>query len=552
MSPAEPAPPRVRPEIPHIETLFQEIEAGELRIPRFQRPFVWKPENMIALFDSIRRGYPIGSLLIWETDQDLLSHDYIGPLHIPPRTKNSTAYILDGQQRLSTLYGVLRLGADFPKGPSQQEWQWWIYYDLEERRFLHGRGAVAPELLPLRAILRTADFLKEARRLSIAFGETKGGRLTDEGQSLAQRLMAQEIAVIRIRGGTLEQAVEIFSRLNTTGQKMTPDQMISALTYREGVDAFDLAAQIDQIMEGLDGYNFGSLSRTVVFQKIVVDAGFNVHTTASEQLVRRLRDGLGQVVVDAAGEALFKAVTFLVDELRVPGDHLLPYARQFLFLAEFFSRCPTPTPSPTQAAALRKWFWATSFSGWFASANPTEIRLALDEFRVLAAGQGTELVRLKDPCRPFPKTFDLHSARLRTFILVMMQRLKPRNLIGEELDAKTLFFEHGGRAFLHVFRNLPADLATATANRVLLPARRGQPVRKQLLGISPDVRDAVLRSHGINDAAWAALVADNAVGFVQARARHLAQIERDFLAELGLTAPTEELGESDIDTDDDD
>jgi hypothetical protein len=551
-SPArEPVPPRVKPEVMNIETLFHEIEAGELRIPRFQRPFVWKPENMIALFDSIRLGYPIGSLLIWQTKEDVQSLGRIGPIEIPQLGDQPVAYILDGQQRLSTLYGVLRLDALHPKEPKQSDWQWWIYYDFEAKKFVHvSRGATPPKLLPLRALLRTTDFLKEAQRLKDEFKE-EAQALIDQGQSLAQRIQAHQLTVIRIQGGTLAQAVEIFSRLNTTGQKMTPDQMTSALTYREGAGAFDLAGQIDRIVEGLDTFNFGNLSRTVIFRAILVAAGFNMHTTAWADLAKNLHDKLPDTV-QKAKQAVFDAARFLNNELGVPGDQLLSYALQFVFLTEFFRRCPKPGAS--QIGTLRRWFWATSFSGWFAGVNPTQVRLALDEICDLADGRVTELklMRLEDPCRPFPRTFDLHSARLRTFILFMIQRLKPRGLDGEALEAADLFFEQGSRAFAYMFRNAPDELVSRTANRVLLPVRRGHPARKQILEyLSPEDEDTVLASHGINQEAYAALVADDAAGFIAARERHLVQIEREFMSELGLTPPAEALGESDIDTGDD-
>jgi len=42
----------VKPEVTFLEDLFKEIASGKLRIPRFQRPFVWKPDDMLSLFDS--------------------------------------------------------------------------------------------------------------------------------------------------------------------------------------------------------------------------------------------------------------------------------------------------------------------------------------------------------------------------------------------------------------------------------------------------------------------------------------------------------------------
>lgn len=73
-------------------------------------------------------------------------------------------------------------------------------------------------------------------------------------------------------------------------------------------------------------------------------------------------------------------------------------------------------------------------------------------------------------------------------------------------------------------------------------------LRQQLLDLEPGLRAGILQSHGINEEAWAALVADDASTFITTRARYLAQIEREFMTELGLVLPTEEFAEADIDT----
>ncbi len=57
-------PTSVKPEVVFVEELLADIRNGQLRIPRFQRPFVWEPRRMRNLFDSIYKSYPIGSLLI--------------------------------------------------------------------------------------------------------------------------------------------------------------------------------------------------------------------------------------------------------------------------------------------------------------------------------------------------------------------------------------------------------------------------------------------------------------------------------------------------------
>jgi uncharacterized protein with ParB-like and HNH nuclease domain len=93
-----------RPDIVPISDLLDSVVAGETRVPRFQRPYVWTPDDMLQLFDSVLRGYPIGSLLIWLTDRtDITSLERIGPIILRTSGRYLKSYVVDGHQRLATL-----------------------------------------------------------------------------------------------------------------------------------------------------------------------------------------------------------------------------------------------------------------------------------------------------------------------------------------------------------------------------------------------------------------------------------------------------------------
>jgi hypothetical protein len=341
--------PIVKPEVVFIEDLLDEVNTGKLRVPRFQRPFVWKPSDMLDLFDSIYKGYPIGSLLLWESTDRVTSLDRIGPISLPETPTQppvqTIAYILDGQQRLATLLGGLRLQKDAPLGLDQKNWQWWIWFDLKNQEFVHVKND-KPEawLLPLRDVTKTVDFLGKARTIQQKYEKEprKAEEFIDKAEQLAQKLKSYKAAIIRIKGGSLAEAVEIFSRLNTQGIRMTPDQMVSALTYREGAEEKTLAMQIDEILDHLSEYYFGGIRRMTVFRAIIAAANKDIHKSEWEELAKRLGDDLPQAA-QVAKEALRKAARFLYEEIGVPGDKLLPYNNQILLLSEFFHLCPEPS-----------------------------------------------------------------------------------------------------------------------------------------------------------------------------------------------------------------
>ena len=98
------------------EALFLEIDSGQIKLPMFQREFVWDKEQSAKLIDSILKGYPIGTFILWKTREALRSFKNIGNHTLPETPKGDYAqYILDGQQRITSLYAIrkgLRISKD--------------------------------------------------------------------------------------------------------------------------------------------------------------------------------------------------------------------------------------------------------------------------------------------------------------------------------------------------------------------------------------------------------------------------------------------------------
>ena len=193
---SDPASSIASPQTIAIYDLIDRVSAGELKIPRFQRPYVWSPEDMIELFDSIFHGYPIGSLLIWETElPDISSLDQLGPLKLQGASRASSSYVVDGHQRLATLVGVLDLPADYPS-EAMSDWRWWIGYDLEDQEFLHFKRKSGPEkvsIVPLRRVIKTQEFAKLTRDLAKSLPDDKLDEYLDRADYLQRKLRDYKI-----------------------------------------------------------------------------------------------------------------------------------------------------------------------------------------------------------------------------------------------------------------------------------------------------------------------------------------------------------------------
>lgn len=544
----------VQPEIQLLETVLKDIAAGKLRVPKFQRPFVWRPEQMLDLFDSIERGYPIGSLLVWQTQEHLASLDTIGGLTIPAPEPNATvSYLLDGHQRLSTLFGSLRRPVNAHRSSDQQDWMWWIYRALSENddrsnRYRHWKSAETPpaDYLPMRSILRTMDFLAFARDLGDRTDspiDIEG--LVNEGELVAQRVKSYKMAVVRLVGGSLKHAVEVFSRVNSSGQSMTPDQMVSALTY-ESTGPDSLADRIDAMRERIASTGFGEVSSTTIFRAILAVTGEeDVQDARWDALARRVEGNLISAV-ENTDVALGKTVDFLQTVTHVPLARLVPYNAQLMLLTAFFDQCPNP--DATQIHELTRWFWITSWSGYFAGANTTQIKQALAEMKNFANKKG-QLDLTDQRSRPFPSRFDLRSARIRAFIIwelsEFQERWSPENT---SVDAVKLLARADTAAYRHVSTKKGIENISSPANRLILPTDSGVSVRRTLLDIPPDKRESAIASHGITLDALECLRQGDDAGFINLRAAELARRERVFMDQYSTNYSHELVGDADIDT----
>lgn len=89
-----------------VGNLVGMISGGELRLPEMQRRYVWPDTRVRDLLDSLYRGYPSGTILVWETDREMPSRDLaVAQVESPFKGHK---LLLDGQQRLTSLSAILR------------------------------------------------------------------------------------------------------------------------------------------------------------------------------------------------------------------------------------------------------------------------------------------------------------------------------------------------------------------------------------------------------------------------------------------------------------
>ena len=84
---------------PFLKDLIADMNSGQIKVPQFQRKFVWREEQALDLLDSIANNYPVGSLLLWRTKNSLAVERNIGAFKLPDTDDMSpTDYVLDEER----------------------------------------------------------------------------------------------------------------------------------------------------------------------------------------------------------------------------------------------------------------------------------------------------------------------------------------------------------------------------------------------------------------------------------------------------------------------
>ena len=547
--------PEITPQVLHLRDLLKWVRQGRVRVPNFQRDFTWNRPRMLDLFDSIRRQYPIGTLLFWESTKPRPMLPHLGPLRLPD-FPGGKLLVLDGQQRLTTLAGVL-LFDELERSPADDRdpGRWLVYYDAAADAFAYFNNTPPLSAVRVSDLMGTKGLYGAAQRILGAPAEVADAKARASWvgriEMVSAALTAYRVPLVIFATDSLRLAVESFTRLNRSGQPMGSDEMFSALTFtaEDDQETFRLAVHIDGILAELARASFGKVERVVVLRAVLLAAGLDPFRTEWDELAEETKKDATKRLPAAIHEArkgLLAAVAFLRNE-GIWNSRLLPYSMQLIGLAAFFgARAGLPTEA--QKTLLRRWLWVSAFTEGFGGLNPSRILVQLKHLREVIpndpAPTAVEGIDLDAPAHPFPERHDHRSARVRALLCVML-REPAQNFDGtlvepEKMAAEVL--ERGPEAFarvcVRVLNRGRAQLSSSPANRVfdLVPGTRGQ-AKSWLLALNPATHREALRSHHISESAWKALSEGDHRSFVEERTVSLMDLERRFMAEKGVTPP---------------
>lgn len=425
-----------------LQDLLRDIRAAKTQLPDFQRGWVWDDEHIRSLLASVSLSYPIGAVMMLQTGN--------ADVRFKPRLVEGVTYpdvpeperlILDGQQRLTSLYQALMLGQPVATRDLRGNMiQRWYYLDIKkaispngdrdeavigvpgDRKVRNFRGEViadystmalecAAEFLPLPIVLDLSaltNWQMVYLQADPAQMQARLQRWNDLNQSVIQRFQQYQIPVIMLRKETPKEAVcQVFEKVNTGGVSLTVFELITA-TY--AADDFNLRDDWKKRYEKFHDYKLlhaiqsddflqaVTLLATYARRQADLKANLSPQDIAGVSCKRKdiLKLPLSeyQTWADAATTGFIKAAKLLFGQ-KIFEARDLPYRTQLTPLAAIMAMLGERADNEGVRTKLVRWYWCGVLGELYGGAIETRFAKDLPEVLTWIDG-GTEPDTIRD------------------------------------------------------------------------------------------------------------------------------------------------------------
>jgi len=432
-----------------IRNILDSVVSGGVRIPAFQRGFVWEMDRVAYLLDSIYKGYPFGSLLFWRTKQQLLTERRLGTFELPePKDDFPIDYVLDGQQRLTSIFTVFQTDLQPEHNPDWAD----IYFDLaaagnpQDSVFLAIPENEEPDknrYFPMNVLFDSVRYRTATEHLhpeQIAIVDKLQEKFK-EVQIPVQVLKSEDRSIVAI----------VFERINHLGVALDTLQLLSAWTWS---DDFDLLEKFKELREELSDFGFEGVGDDADLVLSCVSGILTGEPGAEKLLGLNGADVRNQFSTVENG--IRGAIDFLRTELKVVHLKLLPYPSMLVPLAVFFA-APDGKEVVYDGATLRtlkRWFWRTCFSARYTSQTRKTTIADIAQMVLVKQGKANTLDAIGvnvEPAFFSSSSFRVGAAATKTFVLLLANN-DPRSLLsGKIIDLDKVLQRYNRSEFHHIY-----------------------------------------------------------------------------------------------------
>jgi len=491
-----------------IPDLVKLAGAGSIRIPTFQRAYVWDAGDVRRLFDSVFRGFPIGTILLWRQPGAAEEINF-GPIRVSAQHSTDALWVVDGQQRITSLFGAL---SQEHKGMDER---FEVYFDLSTSRFINPRrGVVPPRAIPVREALETRRLLTWLRQHESDLEVTD----FDLADRLGGAIRDYRIPAYVVSGNDQALLREVFDRVNSAGRPISRAQVFHALFANDAEPGSPAT-----VVQELKQLGFGQLDENRIVQSLLAVRGGNVQRDLHEEF----EEGDDPADwYDKTEQALALSIKFLQSE-GVPHLSLMPSTLPFPVLAAFFHL--HPEPDTWILRLLSRWLWRGWVHGFGSEGGQTPtLRRAIQavnprRLSPQAAPPAYEAIRNLLQATSDAPVNDIPLDRMRTdnangrLTLLSLASLKPLNRVGAGIDLANEFNKRGVGAITGLVPLHRSDPAA----RGFWPAEEDRPSGRE--------DPLVLKSHAIYPKAAERLRDRDIAGFLAERRKTLKEVVGGYL-----------------------
>lgn len=394
-----------------VAEILEMAQTGKLRVPHFQRPFRWVPGDVHKLLDSIIRGYPIGSLLLWKRPA-VSEKIRFGRLRFDADAREDALWIVDGQQRVVSLLEAL-----FTPGsePSIR-----LAYDLAEGKLVFGVGNQAPDTIPLSELFDLSS-------LMLWMSENPGAQqYVHTASEVAKSIRQYKVPAYVVESDDVGVLQDVFDRINNAGKPLKRSDVFQALNSTFGGSSSrhghlrDLAARVHTET------GFGLLTEDIVLTALLATRGTDPFMDERQDFGGPESD---RDAIRLTESTIRQSVDFLLSYCRVPHLSLLPHRFVFYVLVRLFA-VSSDTVDQRERVLLRRWVWRSIAGGVSGSPGGT-IGLTQTLLRCVEEGQSVginikNLLAEHDSRTPFAlnESFDPTTANSKVIMCALVDALE--------------------------------------------------------------------------------------------------------------------------------
>lgn len=398
--------------------------------------------------DSIYKGYPFGSLILWVTSEQLRTERQLGPFELPePKENYPISYVLDGQQRVTSIFGTFQTDLQ-PVG--DEKWPT-VYFDLEGTEesqdtkfhvFDDQEDVDETRYFPINTFFDTVAYRKATTHL------------TDEQvakvDTVQERFKEAKIPVLEFKTENRSQVAVVFERVNRLGIKLDTVQLLSAWTWS---DDFDLETQFAELAEELEPFGFDELGEDsdILLRccAAIISGSESIGSLVSIS-GKEVRKRFPELV-----EGLKGSIDFLRSEFGIVKYENLPTPLVLIPLSVFFANSGGKDikMKDHQRDKLSKWFWRSVFSRRYRSDTNRKLNSDIREIEKLKSGETSELGNFDFELKPsyfLERKFNKRGADTKTFVLQLVNADPVSFVSGKKVDTGKVLAAYNRSEFHHL------------------------------------------------------------------------------------------------------